>query len=98
MEDLPPSRANPRRASSTLGVDLSSPFEVKSRNCRGIRPMKTYACIFVCFTVKAVHLEMLGDLSSDCFIAGLKRFGARGGMPDEIFSDCGTNFIAQVKN
>ncbi|GBN34828.1 hypothetical protein AVEN_61683-1, partial [Araneus ventricosus] len=97
MGDLPPSRVNPSRAFSKVGVDLSGPFQVKPRKGRGIRPMKTYACIFVCFTVKAVHLEMLGDLSSDCFIAALKRFAARRGKPDEIFSDCGTNFIGASK-
>ncbi|GBN02314.1 hypothetical protein AVEN_66173-1, partial [Araneus ventricosus] len=97
MRDLPPSRVNPSRAFSKVGVDLSGPFQVKPRKGRGIRPMKTYACIFVCFTVKAVHLEMLGDLSSDCFIAALKRFAARRGKLDEIFSDCGTNFIGASK-
>ncbi|GBL84113.1 hypothetical protein AVEN_118534-1 [Araneus ventricosus] len=97
MGDLPPSRVNPIRAFSKVGVDLSGPFQVKPRKRRGIRPMKTYACIFVCFTVKAVHLEMLGDLSSDCFIAALKRFAARRGKSDEIFSDCGTNFIGASK-
>ncbi|GBM88326.1 hypothetical protein AVEN_198154-1 [Araneus ventricosus] len=69
MEDLPPSRANPSRAFSKVGVDLNGPFQVKPRKGSRIRPMKTYVCIFVCFTVKAVHLEVLGDLCSDCFIA-----------------------------
>ncbi|GBN46304.1 hypothetical protein AVEN_246835-1 [Araneus ventricosus] len=97
MGDLPPSRVNPSRAFSKVGVDLSGPFQVKPRKGRRIRPKKAYACIFVCFTVKAVHLEMLGDLSSDCFIAALKRFAGRRGKPDKIFSDCGTNFIGASK-
>ncbi|GBM87599.1 hypothetical protein AVEN_119529-1 [Araneus ventricosus] len=40
---------------------------------------------------------MLGDLSSDCFIAPLKRFATRRGKPDGIFSDCGPNFIGASK-
>ncbi|GBM90861.1 hypothetical protein AVEN_49824-1 [Araneus ventricosus] len=97
MGDLPPSRINPRRSFSNVGWDLSCPFHVKPRKGSRIRPMKTYACIFVCFTVKAVHLEMLGDLSSDCFIAAFKGFAVRRGKLVEIFSDCGTNFIGASK-
>ncbi|GFU41230.1 uncharacterized protein NPIL_661911 [Nephila pilipes] len=50
-------------------------------------------CVFVCFTTKAIHLELASDLSAQTCIAALKRFIARRGKPKEIFSDCGTNFI-----
>ena len=43
-------------------------------------------------TTKAIHLELVSDLTSDAFIAALKRFIARRGIPDQIFSDNGTNF------
>ncbi|GBO08346.1 hypothetical protein AVEN_229902-1 [Araneus ventricosus] len=53
-----------------------------------------YICLFVYFTTKAVHREIVGDLTSEAFIAALKRFIGRRGKPTEIYSDCGTNFIA----
>ncbi|XP_018366326.1 PREDICTED: uncharacterized protein LOC108763318 [Trachymyrmex cornetzi] len=44
-------------------------------------------------TIKAVHLEVVSDLSTDGFIAALRRFVARRGLPEHIYSDNGTNFV-----
>ncbi|XP_058449169.1 uncharacterized protein LOC131429138 [Malaya genurostris] len=41
---------------------------------------------------EAVHVELVGDLSSDSFIAALKRFVARRGKPKLIECDNATNF------
>nr|CAH7762839.1 unnamed protein product [Callosobruchus chinensis] len=67
---------------------------IKDRSGRGCRLSKAYACLFICFTVKAVHLELVTDLSKDAFISALRRFVARRGKPSQIFSDNGTNFVA----
>ncbi|GFU35046.1 uncharacterized protein TNCV_4278521 [Trichonephila clavipes] len=42
---------------------------------------------------KAVHIEAVGDLTTDSFIAALRRFSARRGAPRHIYSDNGTNFV-----
>ncbi|CAG9109031.1 unnamed protein product [Plutella xylostella] len=42
---------------------------------------------------KAVHLELVTDLSAKCFISALNRFVARRGKPSNIYSDNGTNFV-----
>ncbi|GFS31166.1 integrase catalytic domain-containing protein [Trichonephila inaurata madagascariensis] len=42
---------------------------------------------------KAVHIEAVGDLTTDSFIAALRRFSARRGTPRHIYSDNGTNFV-----
>ncbi|XP_039315352.1 uncharacterized protein LOC120359941 [Solenopsis invicta] len=44
-------------------------------------------------TIKAVHLEIVSDLTSDGFLAVLRRFNARRGIPEHIYSDNGTNFV-----
>ncbi|XP_035205975.1 uncharacterized protein LOC118181006 [Stegodyphus dumicola] len=93
MGDLPASRVNPARAFSKCGVDFSSPFQVKPTKGRGVRTVKIDVCVFVCFSTKAVHLEQVGDMTTYSFIAALKRFIARLGRPEEMYSDCGTNFI-----
>ena len=43
--------------------------------------------------MRAVHLEMVSDLTSEAFIACLRRFVARRGCPNQIWSDHGTNFV-----
>ena len=53
--------------------------------------MKIYVAIFVCLIVKAVHLEVVSDLTTDGFLAALKRFTARRGKPLNILF-C-TNFV-----
>ncbi len=50
-------------------------------------------CIFVCFTTKAVHLELCSDLSTEEFLACLRRLCGRWGTPATIWSDNGTNFV-----
>lgn len=46
---------------------------------------------------KAVHLEVVSDLTTDNFYAAFQRFTARVGLPTTMFSDCGTNFVG-LKN
>jgi len=55
--------------------------------------LKAYICVFVCFSTKAVHLEVVSDLTSDSFLASLWRFIARRGKAQSISSDNGINFI-----
>ncbi|GBO44984.1 hypothetical protein AVEN_251087-1 [Araneus ventricosus] len=97
MGDLLTSRVKPSRVFSKVGIDSIGSYEVKPRKDRGNRHMKTYACVFVCFTVKRMHLEMLGHSSSDCFISSLIRFATRRGKLDKLFSVCRTNFIGASK-
>ena len=47
--------------------------------------------------VKAVHLESASDLTTDAFIATLRRFTARRGKPSHIWSDHGTNFVGAAR-
>lgn len=41
---------------------------------------------------KAIHLELVSDLTSAAFIAAFRRFVARRGLCTDLYSDCGTNF------
>ena len=53
--------------------------------------------MFVSLSVKAVHLELVSDLTTEAFIACLRCFVARRGKPSLIFSDHGSNFIGASK-
>jgi hypothetical protein len=93
MGDLPASRITPARPFSSTGTDFCGPFTVKVLNLRAVRHVKVYICVFVCLVTKAVHLEVVTDLTTNAFIASLTRFVSRRGLCSHIFSDCGTNFV-----
>jgi len=66
---------------------------VKSSLRRNAQPTKGYICVFICFATKAAHLELVGDLSTNSFVASLRRFWSRRGLSKSIYSDNGTNFV-----
>ena len=57
-----------------MGIDYAGPFMLKLGHIRKPTIIKSYVCVFVSMTVKAVHLEPVTDLSTDGFISTLKRF------------------------
>ncbi|XP_041449369.1 uncharacterized protein LOC121404202 [Drosophila obscura] len=65
------------------------------RERRGRNPRKTkgYICLFVCLVTSAIHLELAAHLSTDTFLACLRRFMSLRGKCSQIFSDNGTNFV-----
>ena len=54
---------------------------------------KAYVRVFVCAVTKAVHLELVGDLSTEVFLAALRRFINSRGRPKNVYSDNGRNFV-----
>lgn len=93
MGDLPPSRVQESRPFTHTGVDFCGPFYIKEKKFRNRNRVKIYISVFVCMSIKAIHLEIVSDLSTDGCIAALRRFIARRGIPEHIYSDNGTNFI-----
>ncbi|XP_039304898.1 uncharacterized protein LOC105203341 [Solenopsis invicta] len=93
MGNLPITRVQEAIPFTNTGIDFCGPFYIKERKFRNRTRIKVYICIFVCMSVKAVHLELVSDLSSEGFIAALRRFVARRGMPAHIHSDNGSNFV-----
>lgn len=93
MADLLAPQVQPNRPFSHTGVDFAGYFEVKTSTRRNAAFTKCYVALFICLTTKAIHLELVHDLSTAAFIAALRRFVARRGVPSDIYSDRGTNFI-----
>jgi len=89
---LPTSRTTPAPPFSSTGVDFGGPFLTRKGYTRKPTMVKTYACIFICFATKAVHIELCLDLTTNEFMAALRRFCSRRGTPSKIYSDNGTNF------
>lgn len=92
MGDLPHERTSLVAPFTHTGIDYAGPFEIHYK-LRGKRPTKAYLAVFICFAIKAVHLEVVSDLTTEAFLACLKRFVSRRGRPEVIYSDNATNFI-----
>lgn len=59
---------------------------------RGNRAYKGYIALFVCFATRAIHLELVSDLTSASFISAYRRFVGRRGICQNLYSDNVTNF------
>lgn len=92
MANLPKQRVVPSRAFHVTGVDYAGPYSIIGKGGRHRVYVKAYVAIFVCFSTKAVHLELVSDLTSQAFIATLTRFVSRRAIPAQIQSDNGTTF------
>ncbi|XP_018367479.1 PREDICTED: uncharacterized protein LOC108763994 [Trachymyrmex cornetzi] len=93
MGSLPAGRVTVSRPFAHCGIDYAGPFTTRESKRRNARNQKAYLALFVCFATKAVHCELVSDLSTDSFLATLKRFASRRGRPSCIYSDNGTTFV-----
>ncbi|XP_025997412.1 uncharacterized protein LOC105200088 [Solenopsis invicta] len=97
MADLPVQRVTASRPFTHCGVDYAGPMLLKEGRRRNARLHKAYISVFVCFSTKAVHLEIVTDLTSEAFIGAFKRFMSRRGRPSCMYSDNGTTFVGARK-
>jgi len=83
----------------------SMPFEVTGINFTGInftgalfvrgeQESKAYICLFTCAVTRAVHLEVVTDLTVECFLQAFRRFSSRKSLPRLVLSDNGSTFLS----
>ena len=66
---LPSTRVNPSPPFSFCGVDYAGPFLLKKGHMRKPVLIKAYLAVFICFSTKAAHIEVVSDLTTEGFIA-----------------------------
>ncbi|XP_015123394.1 uncharacterized protein LOC107045592 [Diachasma alloeum] len=93
MANLPKVHVTQAKLFVNVGVDYRGPCFLKEKKHRNRGRVKVWVAVFVCMTVKAVYLEVVSDLTTEGFMAALKRFIARRGKPLHLYSDNGSNFI-----
>ena len=89
MANLPVDRTEDAPPFTFTGMDCFGPFFIKERR----KELKCYGLLFTCMTSRAVHIEMLDDMSTDAFINALRCFIALRGRVQVLRSDQGTNFL-----
>jgi len=90
---LPLARVPVSRPLVNAGIDYVGPFEMKSGKTRSKTTTKCNVALLICMATKAMHLELVSNLTSEAFIAALRRFIARRGLKDHLYSDNGSNFV-----
>ena len=75
MRDAPPF--------TITGVDFSGALYVQDGN----QERKVYICLYTCATTRAIHLEIVHDLTVDMFILSFRRFVSRRSLPSIMVSD-----------
>ncbi|XP_043263007.1 uncharacterized protein LOC122403517 [Colletes gigas] len=93
MVDLPTPRVIQSRPFDNVGLDYCGPFSLKEKKFRNKNKIKSYVAVFVCFVTRAVHFELVTDLTTEACLEAIKRFCARRGKPKNVYSDNATNFI-----
>lgn len=90
MPPLPKSRVRSAIPFSRTGLDYLGPMFIKS----GEELKKCWICLFTCLVTRAVHLELVQDMTTEEFLLALRRFVSQRGTPIEITSDNALQFKA----
>ena len=90
---IPDFRKTPGYAFQSTGVDFAGPFYCKD----GKKLKKAYLTLFTCATTRAVHLELVNDMTASTFRKSLKGLVTRRGAPSLIISDNAKTFKATAR-
>lgn len=93
MGNLPSERITPARSFLNCGVDYAGPINMRTSEIRNSKVIKGYIAVFVCLVTRALHLELVSELTTEAFIAAFRRFVARRGKCQTMMSDNGSNFV-----
>lgn len=69
----------------------------ESRRRGRIHVSKGYIALFTCLATRAVHLELVSDLSTAAFLAALNRFTAKHRICSQMMSDNVTKFVGAAR-
>ena len=91
---LPKIRVTEAPPFTITGVDFTGALFVKE----GQQEKKVYICLFTCAVTRAVHLEVVSDLSVDAFLLAFRRFSSRKSLPRKMISDNASTFLAAAED
>ncbi|XP_070571205.1 uncharacterized protein [Ptychodera flava] len=88
-------RVNETPPFTVTGVDFTGTLLVKNTENR--EASKAYICLFTCAVTRAIHLEVVSDLSTVTFLNAFRRFAARRSLPSKMVSDNATTYLAAAE-
>ena len=75
------------------GVDFTGALYVR----HGEQEVKVYLCLFTCATTRAVHLEIVQDLTAETFLLAFRKFAGRRSLPKIMISDNGSTYMSAAE-
>ncbi|XP_052739788.1 uncharacterized protein LOC128198408 [Bicyclus anynana] len=87
MPDLPAERVKLGLPFLFTGLDYFGPLYVSEMTLE-----KRWVCLFTCLTIRAIHMEVVTDLTAQECLLAIRRFVAVRGLPQLILSDNATQF------
>jgi hypothetical protein len=76
------------------GVDFTGALYHTDHTPDGPYEHKAYICLFTCAVTRAIHLELVTDLSTATFLRAFRRFAARRSLPRKMISDNGSTYLS----
>ena len=96
---LPDYRVTQTRPFQATGLDFAGPLYVKTDTRDAKTPTrKVWLCLYTCSSTRAVHLDLVTDMTAESFIRSFRRFTARRGVPSLIISDNAKTFKSASKS
>ena len=100
LAPLPADRITRAAPFEVIGIDFTGPVYIsetkQTMKCTKKRPVqlvktktisKAYIALTTCAVTRAVHVELVPDLTTDAFMRSFRRFVSRRGQPSVIYSD-----------
>lgn len=85
---LPTERVKYDKSFAYVGIDYFGPMLVRSENGKE----KRWISLFTCLVIRAIHLEVVKDMSTEECSLAFRRFIASKGIPELILSDNALQF------
>ena len=91
---LPKDRTEKCFPFEVIGTDYAGPIYYKTKKKN---ELKAYILLFSCSVTRAVHIELVSNLTTPEFIKSFKRLILRRGKPEIVYSDNAKTFKAGGK-
>ena len=93
MAPLPKDRINRAYPFQVCGVDFTGPIYVTN----GRTVEKSYIVLYTCANIRAIHLELVADQTTEAFLRSFRRMINRRGMINTFYSDNSKTFKSASK-
>ena len=76
-----------------MGIDFTGALYVQNR----VDENKVYICLFTCAVSRALHLEIVTDLTVETFLQAFRRYSSRKSLPKIMISDNASIYMAAAE-